>query len=72
MFDMLFKKKESPQYDIRLALTKLMATKHTFISLISKDMGVDRLTLTHFLKDEKDVEFTTLIKIVDYIEKNKD
>lgn len=68
MYELLFKKKESPQYEIRVALSRLLGMKGMNIPVMAEAIGLDRYTLTKFLKDEKDLSFITLIKIVDYIE----
>lgn len=71
MFELLFKKTQSPQLQVRIALTKIINARKLYsFPLLATTIGVDRDTLVRFLKDEKDVEFMTLIKIVNYIEGN--
>ena len=73
MVEILFKKKDSPQYEVRLALIDVIKIKKIFsFRELSKDMQMDRRMLFSFLNDEKDVQFMTLAKIADYIERNKE
>ena len=72
LFEALFKKKDSPQYEVRVALSQLISSDKEFsFPVIAGKIGINRKTLLDFLQKEHDVEFSILLKIVEYVETQK-
>lgn len=72
MFDVMFKKKDSPQLQARIMLVRIQALKSLRMVDLAKDIGIHSNTLDMFLRRERDVRRDTLARILDYIKYEKE
>ena len=72
-YESMFRKKESPQYQVRVELMDCMSSsgKHR-IPEIAREIGIAHQTLLKFILKEHDVELSVLLKIMNYINKQKE
>lgn len=58
--------------DARTALERIMVARRFTINTMAKDMGVAWVTLNKFINDEALPQTDTYLRILDYIERNKE
>lgn len=72
MFDVMFKKKDSPQLQARIMLVRIQALKSLRMVDLAEDIGIHLNTLNMFLRRERDVRRDTLARILEYIKYEKE
>jgi len=72
MFDVMFKKKDSPQLQARIMLVRIQALKSFRMVDLAEDIGIHLNTLNMFLRNERDVRRDTLARILEYIKYEKE
>ena len=64
----LIKRKDSPQYDVRVQLMNICCKNYLTYNDLSHQVGISAGTIHRFLGKEFDVRKRTLFKILKYIE----
>lgn len=72
MFEQLFLKKDSVQYEIRILLMRISAVKKLTYNDLAQEIGVSGGTINRFLGKEIDVRKRTLSKMIEYIDLEKE
>lgn len=66
IFKILFIKKDSPQYEARIWLYRIMHIKNVDVVTFAREIGVAPATVRKFFQ-ERDLSKHTLVQILEYI-----
>ena len=72
MFDIIFKRNDSPQYPVRILLMRIMMVRKFTVSDVASEIGLHRNTIDRFLGKETDLSKRSLTRIVEYVEHEKE